>query len=35
MVSPNGTITTVAGNGTQGYSGDNGAATGAELALAI
>jgi sugar lactone lactonase YvrE len=27
----NGTITTLAGNGTQGYSGDNGAATSAEL----
>ena len=31
MVSPSGIITTVAGNGTQGYSGDNGPATGAEL----
>ena len=28
---PNGVITTVAGNGTQGYSGDGGAATSAEL----
>ena len=27
----NGTITTVAGNGTVGYTGDNGAATSAEL----
>jgi sugar lactone lactonase YvrE len=27
----NGTITTIAGNGTQGYSGDNGPATSAEL----
>jgi pimeloyl-ACP methyl ester carboxylesterase len=31
MVSPNGIITTVAGNGTPGYSGDNGIATSAEL----
>jgi sugar lactone lactonase YvrE len=31
MVSPSGIITTVAGNGTQGYSGDNGPATSAEL----
>jgi secreted PhoX family phosphatase len=30
-VGTNGMITTVAGNGTQGYSGDGGAATGAEL----
>ncbi|MBZ5630101.1 MAG: hypothetical protein LAO06_14675, partial [Acidobacteriia bacterium] len=30
-VSTSGTITTVAGNGTQGYSGDNGPATSAEL----
>src|SRR5579862_3488757 len=30
-VSPSGTITTVAGNGTPGYSGDGGAATSAEL----
>ena len=30
-VSTNGIITTVAGNGTYGYSGDNGAATNAEL----
>ena len=30
-VSPNGIITTVAGNGTQGYSRDGGAATSAEL----
>jgi hypothetical protein len=30
---PNGTITTVAGNGVQGYSGDGGAATSAELNL--
>ena len=30
-VAPNGTITTVAGNGTQGYSGDGGPATSAEL----
>ena len=31
-VSPSGTITTVAGNGTQGYSGDGGAAMSAQLA---
>ena len=31
MVSPAGTITTVAGRGTSGYSGDGGAATGARL----
>ena len=30
-VTPSGTITTVAGNGTQGYSGDGGPATSAEL----
>jgi uncharacterized protein (TIGR03437 family) len=30
-VSPTGIITTVAGNGTQGYSGDNGSATKAQL----
>jgi uncharacterized protein (TIGR03437 family) len=30
-VSPDGTITTVAGNGTSGYTGDGGAATSAEL----
>ena len=30
---PNGVITTVAGNGTHGYSGDGGAATNAELAF--
>jgi len=30
-MAPDGTITTVAGNGTQGYSGDNGAATSATL----
>ncbi len=30
-VTPDGTITTVAGNGTQGYNGDNIAATSAEL----
>ena len=32
MVSPSGIITTVAGNGVSGYSGDNGPATSAELA---
>ena len=32
-VTPGGVITTVAGNGTLGYSGDGGAATSAELAL--
>ena len=32
MVAPNGTITTVAGNGTWGFTGDNGSATSAELA---
>ena len=31
MVSPNGTITTVAGTGTAGFSGDNGPATNAKL----
>jgi sugar lactone lactonase YvrE len=31
MVSPSGIITTVAGNGTSGYSGDSGSATNAEL----
>ena len=31
MVAPSGLITTFAGNGTQGYSGDNGPATSAEL----
>ena len=31
QVSASGIITTVAGNGTGGYSGDNGAATSAEL----
>ena len=31
-ISPGGIITTVAGNGTCGYAGDHGAATGAELA---
>lgn len=31
MVTPGGTITTVAGNGRQGYSGDNGAAVTAQL----
>ena len=31
MVSPSGTITTVAGNGTPGYSGDGGPATSAQL----
>ena len=30
-VSPNGIITTIAGNGTQGYSGDGGPATSAQL----
>lgn len=30
-VAPNGTITTIAGNGIQGFSGDGGAATSAEL----
>ncbi len=30
-ISPSGTITTVAGNGIQGYSGDGGLATGAQL----
>jgi NHL repeat-containing protein len=30
-MSPNGTITTLAGNGTEGYSGDGGAATNASL----
>jgi uncharacterized protein (TIGR03437 family) len=30
-IAPNGTITTVAGNGTRGYSGDGGLATSAEL----
>jgi sugar lactone lactonase YvrE len=34
-VSPDGTITTVAGNGTSGYSGDGGIATGAKLGLLI
>ncbi|HTA84565.1 MAG TPA: SMP-30/gluconolactonase/LRE family protein [Bacteroidia bacterium] len=33
MVSAGGTITTVAGNGSYGYSGDNAAATAAELAV--
>jgi sugar lactone lactonase YvrE len=33
MVSAGGTITTVAGNGTYGFSGDNAAATAAELAV--
>ncbi len=31
MVAPNGAVTTVAGNFTQGYSGDGGQATGAQL----
>jgi sugar lactone lactonase YvrE len=31
MVAPNGNISTIAGNGTQGYGGDDGPATGAEL----
>jgi uncharacterized protein (TIGR03437 family) len=31
MVAPSGTITTIAGNGTSGYSGDGSAATSAEL----
>jgi uncharacterized protein (TIGR03437 family) len=31
MVSPGGTITTIAGNGSVGYSGDNGPATSAQL----
>jgi predicted lipoprotein with Yx(FWY)xxD motif len=34
-VSPAGTITTVAGNGTEGFSGDGGAATAAELDLPV
>lgn len=34
-VAPNGTITTVAGNGTSGSSGDNGPATSAELGYAL
>lgn len=32
-VAPNGTITTVAGNGTSGFSGDNGQATAAQLSF--
>jgi len=35
MVSPSGVITTFAGNGTQGYSGDNGPSTSAELDLPL
>ena len=34
-VSPNGIISTVAGNGTKGYSGDGGTATSAELGIPI
>jgi hypothetical protein len=34
-VSPAGTITTVAGNGTEGFAGDGGAATAAELDLPV
>jgi len=34
-VSPNGTITTIAGTGAPGYSGDNGPATGAQLAYQL
>ncbi|MBZ5629004.1 MAG: CHAP domain-containing protein [Acidobacteriia bacterium] len=33
MANPAGTITTVAGKGTAGYAGDNGPATGAQLAM--
>ena len=34
-LSPDGTLTTVAGNGTRGYSGDGGAAVNAQLSSAV